>query len=97
MNTSSLSAEANSKPREPDVIDRMKQLLDCSIDTLENQTGHLKNALDRAIGMPDPTEASDPTVRLPRMVNSLNWMLGDLERACRDLANQVSRIREQKV
>lgn len=85
-------------PRDPDSIDRMKEILNSAIENVEHQTVILRDALDRALG---PNTQKDITgiapIAPPGMSHGLAWLLGDLVRAHTNLADQVARIREQQV
>lgn len=87
--------------RTPDAIDRMKELLRSAIDAVEHQTRIVNNAMDRALGTIPTPPASEKIGLVPPSPSfehtSLSWMFGDLERAHRDLANVIARLREQQV
>ncbi len=78
----------------PDAIDRQKELLCSAVDSIQSQTELLRRIFDRSLGSV-PSKPSDTPPSPPYDVTSVNDWLGNLERSCRDLSNQVARVREQ--
>lgn len=82
--------------RVSDAIDRQKELLHSAVDMIDSQTDQLRRIFDRSLGIYSGTKIDPPAAPTPPFDStSVNDWLGYLERACRDLANQTARVREQ--
>lgn len=86
---------ATAAPREPDAIDRQRELLRSSVDFIQNQTSRLRDILDRSLGGVPATVTPPITPDRPFESSSVNDWLDSLSRAHNELADQLSRVREQ--
>lgn len=87
------SLNAPTQLRQPDGIDRIKELLNSHIDSLSNSNNIIEGVINRIIGATlMPTSAANPTP--PLAERSIYNLINDIEMLDRRMNEQLARFRE---